>query len=228
MGTAWRQERKYMVSRETALALQSSLELILRRDPFCRPDGEYTVRSQYYDSLFDRELQDNLDGLLEKRKLRIRIYDTDSDRARLEYKCRSGSRGIKKVIPIGRGQAEAMERGDFSFLAETGREPELFLYQRLMQGIYRPKVIVEYERRAYTYPAGNTRVTFDRDIRTAVTQQGIFSEDLSFVPSADPEFIVMEVKFRDALPEPVRELLEKHGLRETAHSKYALARQHMR
>lgn len=227
MGTAWRQEKKYVVSLETALAVQSSLELILRRDPFCRPDGEYTVRSQYYDSLLDRDLHDNLDGLMEKRKIRIRVYDTGCDRAKLEYKCKSGNKGTKKVISIRRSQAEAMERGDFSFLAETGGEPELFLYQKMMQGSYRPKTIVEYERRAYICPGDDTRVTFDRNIRTAVTQQGIFSGNLSFVPSADPESVVLEVKFRDALIEPVSALLKKHGLRETACSKYALARQQM-
>ena len=30
----------------------------------------------------------------------------------------------------------------------------------------RPKVLVDYFREAYTYPAGNVRVTFDLDIRS--------------------------------------------------------------
>ena len=131
-----RKEMKYIISREMALEIQKSLEGVLQQDIYSGVNGEYTIRSQYYDSLIDRDLQDNLDGLLEKRKIRIRVYDLEGDSAKLEYKCKSGSDGIKKVISIKRSQAEAIEQGDFSFLAETNRELDLFLYQKMLLNRY--------------------------------------------------------------------------------------------
>lgn len=227
MEAVWRKERKYVITGETALEIQRSLQGVLQPDPFGGADGEYTVRSQYYDSLLDRDLQDNLDGLMEKRKIRIRVYDLDGDLARLEYKCKSGENGSKEVLTIHRKQAEAMEQGELSFLAETGGETELFLYQKMTQHIYRPKSIVAYERRAYTCPVGGTRITFDRGIRAATSQLGVFSKELSFVPLMSGELIVMEVKYRDLLIEPVQKLLGKYGLSETANSKYTLSRLQM-
>ena len=224
MEAALRKEMKYIISRETALEIQKSLEGVLHQDIHSGGNGEYTIRSQYYDSFLDRDLQDNLDGLLEKRKIRIRVYDLNGDFAKLEYKCKSGSDGIKKVIPIKRSQAEAMEKGDFSFLAETNRELDLFLYQKMIQYVYRPKSIIEYERRAYTYPVSDTRITFDKDVRAATTPMGIFSKDLSFIPLMNGDFIVMEVKYNDFLIEPIKKLIKKHGLLETANSKYSQSR----
>lgn len=219
-----RKEMKYIISREMALEIQKSLEGVLQQDIYSGVNGEYTIRSQYYDSLIDRDLQDNLDGLLEKRKIRIRVYDLEGDSAKLEYKCKSGSDGIKKVISIKRSQAEAIEQGDFSFLAETNRELDLFLYQKMTQYVYRPKSIIEYERRAYIYPVSDTRITFDREIRTATTSLGVFSKDLSFVPLMSGDSIVMEVKYNDFLIEPIKKLVKKHGLLETANSKYSQSR----
>lgn len=44
-------------------------------------------------------------------------------------------------------------------------------------GIYRPTVIVDYDREALTYAPGNVRVTFDRRIRGCHQPQLFFSEN---------------------------------------------------
>lgn len=52
------------------------------------------------------------------------------------------------------------------------------LYLQMQMGIYRPTVIVDYDREALTYAPGNVRVTFDRRIRGCHQPQLFFSENL--------------------------------------------------
>lgn len=224
MKQALRKEMKYILSAEKALEIQSSLEGVLQRDAFSGPDGTYTIRSQYYDSLIDSDLQDNLDGVEEKRKIRARIYSTDDVKAKLEYKCKSGSDGTKYVVNMSREQAALLEQGDFSWLMNNSDELSHFLYQKMIQNIYRPKTIIEYDRTAYTYPTSDTRITFDRDIRTATTRIGLFSKDLTFNPLMYGDIVVFEVKYNDFLIEPIKRIISRHGLLETSNSKYSQAR----
>lgn len=224
MNQLLRKEVKYVIGAETALSLQASLEGMLHKDSNAGPGGVYTVRSQYFDSFIDRDLMDNLDGLMEKRKIRTRVYNLDGDTAKLEYKCKSGSDGLKKVINITREQAVRLEQGDVSFLRETDDEFSLFLYQKMEQYIYRPKSIIEYDRTAFTYPVSDTRITFDRNVRVATSPVGIFRKDASFIPLTDEDSVVFEVKYNDFLIEPIKEQIKRVGLLEMANSKYSQAR----
>ena len=70
-------------------------------------------------------------------------------------------------------------------------------------GIYRPTVIVDYDREALTYAPGNVRVTFDRRIRGCHQPQLFFSENLPSIPAISPDRVVMEVKYDDYLPDIV-------------------------
>lgn len=224
MKYAVRKEMKYILSLETALDIQASIEKILHKDPYSEAYGYYTIRSQYYDSLLDNDLNDNLDGLLEKRKIRTRIYDVNSEKAKLEYKCKSGSDGVKKSLEIDREQAMELENGRFHSLINMDGDLASFLYQKMERGIYRPKAIIEYDRTAFVHPVSNTRITFDNRVRVATKTLGIFSKDLSFVPVTQGDSVVFEVKFNDFLIEPIEKLIRKHGLLEMANSKYTQSR----
>lgn len=72
---------------------------------------------------------------------------------------------MKYSIPVSREQALQMEQGDASFLLEYETELAMRLYLRITQGCYRPKTIIDYQRLAFAYPAGDVRITFDTDIR---------------------------------------------------------------
>lgn len=224
MKYAARKEIKYVISLEMALYIRASIEQILHKDPYSEANGYYTIRSQYFDSLMDRDLNDNLDGLLEKRKIRTRIYDVGGEEAKLEYKCKSGSDGVKKSVTISREQAIELENGRFTSLANMDNELALFLYQKMERGIYRPKTIIEYDRTAFVHPVSNTRITFDYNVRVATQSLGIFSEKLSFVPMSEGDNVVFEVKYNDFLIEPIEKLIRKHGLQEMANSKYTQSR----
>ncbi|MCH4192203.1 MAG: polyphosphate polymerase domain-containing protein [Butyrivibrio sp.] len=219
----FRKEIKYRIPVETYLMLEGRLGLLLERDRY-GDQGEYVVRSQYYDSFCDQDLQDNLDGLMEKRKIRLRIYSPEDCSAKLEYKCKSGMDGLKYSIVISKKEALQMENHDYSFLLMHEEELATFLYVKLMQNVYRPKTIVEYHRRAYTCPASDIRITFDYDMRFATSPYGLFDSGEMYQPLGNMDMGVLEVKYNDFLIAPVREIIQQIDRLADANSKYSQAR----
>lgn len=113
--------------------------------------------------------------------------------------------------------------GDIGWMAEDERALVRELYPRMQMGIYRPTVIVDYDREALAYAPGNVRVTFDRRIRGCQPQL-FFSENLPSVPAISPDRVVMEVKYDDYLPDIVNRTLLTLKIKEQAFSKYAACR----
>ncbi len=218
----FRKEIKYILPRRDALAIQNTLDKIMSRDAN-GINGSYRIRSQYYDSVYDRDLADNLAGLYEKRKIRLRIYSPEDRAAKLEYKCKNGADGVKYSLNVSREEAMRMERGDFSFLLERSEALAIRLYMRLTEGAYTPKSIIEYQRLAFLYPAGDVRITFDTDIRGSGYPYGLFGDICTF-PLSDSEQVLMEVKYTGYLPDELRRVLNAVDDLSTANSKYSAAR----
>ncbi len=222
METVFRKELKYLIDHKTSLLLQQELSKIMHRDAQ-GDNGCYFIRSQYYDSLQDNDLWDNLDGLYEKSKIRLRIYSLNATTVKLEYKCKNGDNGVKYSLPITREEALRMEQGDVSFLLNYDSELATRLFLRMNQGCYRPKTIIDYQRLAFEYPAGDVRITFDTDMRTAIYPYGLF-EDVTTTAFSNTEQVLMEVKYTGFLPETIAEILKDANCLYTSHSKYSRAR----
>ena len=205
-----------------AMILQQKLDGIMERD-IHGENGRYFIRSQYYDSIDDQDLWDNLDGMYEKRKIRLRIYSLGDLSAKLEFKCKNGFDGVKYSLPVSREQALRMEQGDASFLLEYETELAMRLYLRITQGCYRPKTIIDYQRLAFAYPAGDVRITFDTDIRGALYPYGLF-EEVGTDALGSTEQVLMEVKYTGFLPDMIAETLKEADELSTSHSKYSRAR----
>ncbi len=88
----------------------------------------------------------------------------------------------------------------------------------------RPKVIVAYERKAYIYPSGNVRITFDRNIRASSQIAAFGSKKISYDPLREQD-AVLEIKYDEFLPEFILQLLEQNSMQQTACSKYRLCRE---
>lgn len=218
-----RQEIKYILPLEKLFALHSKLDGIMARDTY-GSRGEYMVRSQYYDSIRDGDLLDNLNGVMEKRKIRIRIYDEKSMTAKLEYKCKSGTGSRKLSMSITRQEAIWMEQGKWEWMLEHPEELAGYLYGKVIREVYIPRTIVEYERRAYTSPVSNTRITFDTQIKGTLNPCGLFNGDLQYVPLLEQDLGVLEVKFDRFLPDYLRKILARIDSLPEANSKYTRAR----
>ena len=78
------------------------------------------------------------------------------------------------------------------------------LYLKLLAKGLRPKTIVDYQRDAFIFPAGNVRVTLDYNNRTGMNCVDFFNLDCATVPVSDNP-IVLEVKWDEFLPSIIRD-----------------------
>lgn len=220
-----RQEIKYVIPVATFYSLQPALGTLMTFDEHSGSTG-YLVRSLYYDSLDDRDLRDKLDGLMEKRKVRMRTYDPHAQRANLEYKCKSGSNGMKLKLALDRQEIEAMVAGDYRFLLRREEPLARTLHTKLVTGGYRPKTVVDYHRIAYKYPVSDTRITFDTDVSTSYWPEDFLLDAPPLIPLIPKDRGVLEVKYDDFLVSPLRGMLKPIDSWMMANSKYAQSRRY--
>lgn len=237
---AYRREMKFLCEERQLRLIEDRIRHICRPDTYAEETGSYLVRSLYFDTYDDRCYHENLAGVDRRRKYRIRVYNDDRDRLKLECKYSYRGRKAKEVCPIdGRQYREIIEgegfRKSFEALGPKGPDKEnpegaellrRFLAERRTE-LLEPKAVVEYVRTPYVYEAGNVRITFDRAIRTSCRIRS-FPERGKICRSILPEGVhVLEVKYDEVFPAAVRELLTAgQDLRSTSFSKYALCRQY--
>lgn len=223
MSTIYRKEIKYIITIAEYLRIKPWLEQIMSIDSNGK-DGGYIIRTLYFDSLNDKDLYDNLDGLRRKRKIRLRAYLPNYEKAKLECKSKNGSDGIKYTVLLNKQEIEEMINGNYSCLTKKDDEKARLIYQRMISGAYKPKTIIQYHRVAYIYPVSNTRVTFDSKIRGTVTGNGFTKGYPGFIPLLPDSHGVLEIKYNDFPPYPIVELMKNLDSLPQANSKYTLAR----
>lgn len=223
MKIVFRKEIKYKVSKIQFLRLRKHLDALMEKDKNGY-NGTYVVRSQYYDSIGNQDLYDNLDGVMEKRKIRVRIYSTDAKSAKLEYKCKSNTDGKKYSLSITREEAILMENHHYGFLLNHEEDLAKKLYVRMKQGGYAPKTIIEYDRTAYLYPASDLRITYDTNIKATTNPYGIFSDNLMCIPVIEGAYGILEIKYNDFIPAIFKQIIQEINHLPEANSKYSKAR----
>ena len=234
----YRVERKYFCSDYQMLVLRQSLAAILPVDEHQTGDA-YAVRSVYLDSYADESWEENEEGVDDRKKYRIRIYPDADERIRFEVKYKKRSRTRKEAFPIRRGECEKILQGESLMealgsgaLETDGRMDRLDdLRNRVavdgQAGLWKPALIVDYERSAYVYPMGNVRITFDRNIAASICIPQFFDRDLPLTPILPTHMHLLEVKYDEFLPDFIAQLLDLGTLQHVTFSKYYLCRQAM-
>lgn len=161
-----RHELKHRITPSDALAIKSRLSLIATPDAHAK-DGVYFIRSLYFDNISDKALREKLDGVPSREKFRIRYYNGDLSYIVLEKKIKVYNLCKKEQAVITESEARELLSDGTRFLKEGGNPllNELYL-KRKTEGLF-PKAIVDYRREAFTYPAGNVRMTIDLSIRSS-------------------------------------------------------------
>lgn len=219
-----RNEKKYLVSTVTAHMLRQSLEQLLRKDMHNAGGKGYTVRSLYFDTLDDRDYYDKAEGYDDRRKIRLRVYHTDGDTAKLEVKEKSKDKQRKRSLTVSREDAQAFANGDYSRLLSYPDRFAVDLYVMLNEYAYRPKCIVEYDRCAFCVPENDTRVTLDSKLRATESAHDLFSRDLSFYPVTHEDHVTLELKYNHFLLSYVKDIVSACNRTQVSMSKYCLSR----
>ncbi len=221
-----RHELKFFINEMQYYVLSGILDQVLQRDPNGDEYNEYHIRSLYFDTVFDTALYDKLDGVPNRDKYRIRIYNFSDRVIKLECKTKVGSLISKRSQTIPRLLCEQLMAGDPTGLETTRSGLLNDVYREMTVNLLRPAVIVDYVREAYLHPAEEVRITFDKQLRTGLKNYDLFDSQIPTVSPFDNNEMILEVKYNQFLPSYIRDILNTYcsGACQSAISKYTWCR----
>ncbi|MCI5595103.1 MAG: polyphosphate polymerase domain-containing protein [Clostridia bacterium] len=224
MNEVYRKEKKFLISLDEYIKKRHMLSQVLKPDAHSAADG-YMIRTLYFDTVFDEDFDDKLAGIETRRKIRLRIYDTESDFAMLEMKQKQGDSQLKRSLRVSKADAVRLSGGDYSPLLGYGDVFAAECYGLMNYKCYRPKTIVQYNRYAFVAKENKTRITFDSNIEATESCFDLFSDRLDMNPVMDRYNVILEVKYNGFLLEYIRRMINSINRSEISASKYVLARQ---
>ncbi len=219
----YRHELKHYINYMDYLVLKSRLSLTARPDPHAGPNGAYHIRSLYFDNYQDKALTEKINGVNNREKFRIRIYNHNQELIRLEKKSKQNGLCIKEDAILTKEQCLQIIQGKNSWMKSSGSPLLIELYVKMKNQLLRPRTIVDYTRLPFIYKPGNVRITLDYNIRTGLVSTDIFNPSLSTVPIPD-KAILLEVKYDAFLPDIMRDMIELWNRQASSFSKYAACR----
>jgi len=223
MLTVLRREEKYVLNMQETMKYQAQFSQLLMTDKFSE-DGSYTVRSLYFDTIDDKDFFDKITEQNNRRKIRLRIYNSNAQTAKLELKQKENIYQKKRSLTISKEHAEAIIGGDFSVLLEYPDDFASEMFYIMSSECYRPKTIIEYQRRAFMAKENNIRLTFDTDIRATESSFSLFDENLPMYSVFDPTKTVFEVKYDKFMLGYLSEIISTINRRNVSSSKYCMGR----
>lgn len=221
----YRNEVKHVISRSDKAAVCASMRAVAKADEHAGPGGVYHIRSLYFDTPGDRALREKLDGVNEREKFRIRLYNGDTGMIRLEKKGKRSGMCYKMSERITEQETRRILAGDIQWMAASGRALLVEFYAKMRFERLWPKTIVDYDRTAFVYGPGNVRVTVDENIRTGLGCTDLLDPHCLTIPAGDGE-IILEVKWDEYLPENIRRAVALKSRRAAAFSKYQTCRKY--
>lgn len=218
----YRYELKFLLTKKKAEILKYRLSLIMEKDTnSVNPNGEYYIRSLYFDDTFNTAYYDKLNGLYEREKFRIRYYNLDHSFITLELKGKKGNVSYKRRNVISKNEYSLIMSGDYDKIDLEDRD----LLQQFIDAIKRsnlkPSIIVDYTRIAYTYPYEDVRITFDESIMSGKYNYDLLN-DIKLYSVLEDDYVILEVKYNNKLPSFLNDVIKTVPMVRLAVSKFAL------
>lgn len=220
----YRHEYKHTINLLDYHSLRQRVRAVSKIDPNAGADGNYHIRSLYFDNDDDKALREKIYGLPNREKFRIRLYNIDDAFIRLEKKSKVNGLCNKQSTALTREQTQRILANDILWMAASDEPLIVEFYSKLRFQRLKPRTIVDYRREAYIFPYGNVRVTFDSDIRTGLYSTGLFDSSIPTLSVGVPGVLLLEVKYDNFLPDIMRDLIQTNTRRTGAFSKYAACR----
>lgn len=218
----WRFEYKYRLPVQQYLRVKNFIKPYMEIDEYTdrAPGRKYLVRSLYYDSIFLDAFNEKIDGNSDRIKFRIRTYAErmgEGTVLRAEMKVRKGA--------ITEKHGSFIKDTEYLAFIETRhwpevRDPVLAEFERYVHlKTLEPMLLTQYLREGYrSRSREEIRITFDHHVTSAHSDR--------LFPAA-PRFhdhhyglIVLEIKCIREQPDWLRQLVQEHGLRIMANSKF--------
>ena len=219
----YRVEDKYIVTDSELRLIAARLQNVMPMDS--HQEGScYQIRSLYFDDLMDRCMDENSAGVDARQKFRIRTYAPAGRVLHLEIKGKLHGLTQKTACDLTREEVLQILNRSMPVIPDQRRPLNQLKMEMRCHGM-QPKAIISYERTAFVYPAGNVRVTFDRNISACpYCHDFLKSRLVGTVPVLSAGLHVLEVKYDEFLPEFIARQLEISSLQHSSFSKYYLGR----
>lgn len=219
----YRVEQKYIITEEQKAYLKYKLEQIMEYDKYSQ-NGSYTIRSLYFDDMYDSYLEANEAGDDFREKYRIRTYNNDKEKIYLEIKGKELGYTRKEKEQLEMQEClDLIERKEWKWKESDGKVKRK-LYALMMMKRMQPVQIVEYDRIPFVEKRGNVRVTLDTHIVGSSETAAFFEDVLPAIPLLPTGQHILEVKYDEFLPDYIKQILNKVHVTKTAFSKYYYAR----
>ena len=225
MSDILREEKKYELSIVELFYIKGMLENVLKGDSY-NGSKPYLVRSLYFDSISNIDYFEKEAGVNDRKKIRLRIYNSHADNAKLELKEKRGDMQRKQSLIVSKEDALALIDGRYEVLKAYESELAQYIYRKMTLELYIPRTVVEYDRIALGTSENSTRITFDMAVRANEGNFNIFSDKLETYPIIQPDRGILEVKYNRFLLGYVKDMLQSVEKLETSCSKYFMARRY--
>jgi len=220
----YRHEIKHYINAHDCSILRSKLKHVMNLDSHAGPDGNYLIRSLYFETPDDKALMEKITGVDNREKFRIRLYNNDHSYIKLEKKSKINGLTAKQSAKLTKEQCRDILEGDIEWMKDSEKPVLNELYYKMKHQQLKPRTIVDYLREAYVLKAGNVRVTMDKSIRTGLQSTDLLDINLPVVETLDRRIAVLEVKYDEFLPEIISDIIQLGERHKLSVSKYALCR----
>lgn len=219
--SVFRVEDKYVIPENDFFELRERMRAVLTSDANAGAHGGYSISSLYFDDIWDSDYRDTVSGNPHRKKHRVRIYGNSFDIIKLEVKRKSYNRINKVSCSITKDELQKLMRGETIAWADGLDNPRSLFNEAIVSRHLAPRVIISYEREAFVFGPGNTRITFDSNVRASTFIGGFGSADLVYDHPRDADY-VLEVKYDEFIPDFILQTLEIDSMFQTSFSKYGL------
>jgi SPX domain protein involved in polyphosphate accumulation len=224
--THYRHEYKYPLTHGQILIESAKISAVAQKDAHVGEAGFYNIRSLYFDDYDNSCYKDNENGVDDREKYRIRIYNHSVERITLELKQKIRGKTSKRSCPLTLLQCRKLIEGGIPDDIKPDQQVLHRLAYLMAVRLMRPAIIVDYDRVPYVYRLedANVRVTFDSNIMSAGDVSSFLNDKIygrGVLPAGQA---LMEVKFDSFLPDEIYSLLQLDGLNASTFSKYYLCR----
>lgn len=220
----YRHEIKYFINKRQATELSLFLEKNMDLDPNADDTSSYWVRSLYFDTIDNMDYYEKIIGHNIRKKIRLRIYNISTTTVKLELKNKYNNYVHKETVTISREDANKLIHGDSNPLLSYNENTTNKIFAFMHRNLYRPTVIIDYEREAYFYPFQNIRITLDMNLRVSFSEPDLFKKNKCMIPVFDKDVFILEIKYNHMIPIFLQRVLPNFITQRSQISKYCLGR----